>query len=99
MNVHHMFPIYDTVPIGPKDYEDNLKALAPELHQLTLEGVQVVWLLSQPTLDLAYFLMYGEHLRENFVSLEKVVHYNKVARNILSRVKVFFNIRLFSLVY
>ena len=83
-----MFPIYDTVPIGPKLYEQNLKSLAPELHQLTLLSVQVVWLISQPTLDLAYFLMYAEHLRENFVSLEKVIGYNKVARNILSTVKI-----------
>lgn len=87
MNVHHMFPIYDKVPIGSQIYGDNLKALAPELHQLTLEGVQVVWLISQPTLDLAYFLLYAEHLRENYVNLEKVVNFNKVACNILSQVR------------
>lgn len=85
--VHHMFPIYKTVPIGPHVYAHNLKALAPHLQKLTLSRVRVVWMVSQPTSNLAYFLKYAETLREIFVHLEKVVQFNKVTRSILSAVR------------
>ena len=86
--VHHMFPIYAKVPTGPHVYSNNLKALSPHLQKLTSLGVRVIWMVSQPTSDLAYFLKHAENLREIFVHLDKLVHFNELTRNILSTVRL-----------
>ena len=83
-----MFPIYEKVPTGPHVYSNNLKALAPHLQKLTSLGVRVIWMVNQPTFDLAYFFKHPENLPEIFIHLDKLVHYNKLTSNILSLVRL-----------
>ena len=88
MNVHqHRAHYVNDTDSRTKSYQQiyaqHMKLFVPELEKLSLAGVGVVWMMSQPTLDLAYFLEKAEGNEENFAHSEKVHQFNQFVLPIL----------------